>query len=382
MAYSDKPFPADAPLFPKHGTVLQYLDEYAEDMKHLIRFETQVLGVRLVYGVGHDQWEVTTLDLASWQKTTAIYDAVVAATGHYTVPNVPDIKGVGRWNDRYPGTIIHSKAYRLPEVYEDKKVLVIGSSASGVDIAAQIGHFCKQPLLLSSRSVNPQFKQDGASWKADVPEVVEFLDPGAHHRAVRFSDGGIEEHIDAVIFATGYFYSFPFLSSLKPPLITYGFRILDTYQHILHIEHPSLGFPVMNLKVIPFPLAENQCAVIARIWSGRLALPSEEEMRQWEKDTIEDRGGGKRFHVLQFPLDAETLNDLYKWAASAEKGLGLENNGTGKLGRFWNEREIWMRSKFPEIKKAYVARGEKRFEVRTAEELGFDYDRWKRTQSS
>jgi cation diffusion facilitator CzcD-associated flavoprotein CzcO len=41
MAYSDKPFPADAPLFPKHGMVLKYLEEYAEEVRHLIRFQTQ-----------------------------------------------------------------------------------------------------------------------------------------------------------------------------------------------------------------------------------------------------------------------------------------------------------------------------------------------------
>ena len=377
MAYSDKPFPADAPLFPKHGMVLQYLDEYAEDIKHLIHFQTQVIDVRLMTQASRDQWEVTTLNLPSSETKISTYDAVVVATGHYTVPNVPDIKGVDRWNRSYPTRIIHSKAYRVPEAYRDKKVLVIGNSASGVDIAAQIGHFCKQPLLLCSRSVNPQFKQEVASWKEDVPEVAEFLDADTHERAVRFTDGRIEEYIDAVIFATGYFYSFPFLSSLKPELITHGFRILGTYQHILQIEHPTLTFPVMNLKVIPFPLAENQCAIIARLWSGRLALPPKEEMREWEKDTIRDRGDGKKFHVLQFPLDAETLNDLYMWAASATKGPGLENDGIGKLGKFWDEREVWMRSKFPDIKKAYVAHGAKRFNVRKAEELGFDYDRWK-----
>src|SRR5579871_4047717 len=41
MAYSDKPFPADAPLFPKHGMVLKYLEEFAEEVRHLIRFQTQ-----------------------------------------------------------------------------------------------------------------------------------------------------------------------------------------------------------------------------------------------------------------------------------------------------------------------------------------------------
>jgi cation diffusion facilitator CzcD-associated flavoprotein CzcO len=387
MAYSEKPFPEDAPLFPKHETVLRYLEEYAEEVRHLIRFQTQVLDVRLHDNQGPlDQWEVTTINLQTEDSRTAIYDAVVVANGHYTVPSVPDIKGVGHWNKAYPGSIIHSKAYRKPEAFKNKKVLIIGNSASGVDIAAQISRFCKQPLLLSSRSES--MFAPGAAWK-DVTEVVEFINPDAseasaascssdNYRAVRFADGSIEAHVESVIFATGYFFSFPFLSNLEPPIISDGFRTRDVYQHIFHIEHPTLAFPVLNLKIIPFPLAETHCAAIARVWSGRLSLPSKKEMREWEKETIRDRGDGRSFHVLKFPLDAETLNGVEEWVVSAEKVEGLENDGSGKCGASWDEKDVWMRSKLPQIKKAYAERGEKRFEVRTAEELGFDYERWKR----
>jgi cation diffusion facilitator CzcD-associated flavoprotein CzcO len=387
MAFSDKPFPEDAPLFPKHGMVLKYLEEYAEEVRHLIRFQTQVIDVLLHEKQGlPDQWEVTIVDLRTQEETVAIYDAVVVANGHYTVPHIPDMKGAGNWNKAYPRSILHSKAYRKPEAFKDKKVLIIGNSASGIDIAAQISRYCKQPLLLSSRS--DSIFAAGVAWK-DVPEITEFTHPETteasaascssdNYRAVRFVDGSIETHIDVVIFATGYFFSFPFLSTLEPPIITDGLRTRDVYQHIFHIEHPSLAFPVLNLKIIPFPLAETQCAAIARVWSGRLSLPSKKEMRQWEKETIRDRGDGKAFHVLKFPLDAETLNSLEKWVTSAERIQGLENGGNGKMGAFWNEKDIWSRSKFPQIKKAYAERGENRFEVRTAEELGFDYESCKR----
>jgi hypothetical protein len=195
---------------------------------------------------------------------------------------------------------------------------------------------------------------------------------------VRFADGKIETHIDAVIFATGYFYSYPFLSNLEPPIISDGFRTRDVYRHVFHIEHPTLAFSLLNMKVIPFPFMENQCAAIARVWSGRLNLPSRKEMREWERRVIGERGDGKSFHVLNFPRDAETLNGLARWVASAEKVNGLENEGKGKMPPFWSERDIWTRSKFPQIKKAYAERGEKRCDVRTTEELGFDYERWRR----
>jgi hypothetical protein len=84
-------------------------------------------------------------------------------------------------------------------------------------------------------------------------------------------------------------------------------------------------FPSSTSKIIPFPLAETQCAAIARVWSGRLSLPSKKEMRDWEKEIIRDRGDGRSFHVLKFPLDAETLNGLERWVLSAPRVGGLEN---------------------------------------------------------
>ena len=374
MAYSDKAFPHDASLFPKHGQVLQYLEEYAREIEHLVSFGTQVKDVRPCGEDDpcRDRWRVTTKDLQSQENTSSVYDAVVVANGHYTVHHIPDVPGLSEWNNAYPGTIIHSKAYRHADSYSNKNVLVIGNSASGIDIAAQIGQFCSHPLLLSSRSESP-FQQGGAAWREDVPEVLQFLPSNKQNRAVRFANGRIEKNIDAVIFATGYFFSFPFLSELAAPVITDGFRTNDVYQHFLYIDHPTLAFPVLNLKIIPFPLAENQCSIIARLWSGRLAMPSKAEMRQWEKETIQERGPGKGFHVLKFPLDAEYLNTLFHWAESAEKVQGLDNDGTGKLGKYWDGRDIWMRSRFPAIKKAYAERREERFKVRTAEELGFVY---------
>jgi hypothetical protein len=139
-----------------------------------------------------------------------------------------------------------------------------------------------------------------------------------------------------------------------------------------------LAFPVINLKVIPFPLSQNQAAVVARVWSARLDLPSTEEMRQWELDTIQQKGEGKYFHLKKFPEDAAQINELYAWAQTARKREGLENDGQGRLGTKWDERQVWIRSRFSDIKAAYLQRGEERTKVRTIEELGFVFDEWRR----
>lgn len=301
MGFSDLDWRHDCQLFPKHETVLHYLQQYAQEIRSLIKFQTQVIDVSQT----HDKrWTVQTRELSRDAKdktSSPVFDAVLVANGHFNVPYVPSVPGIQSWVERYPGTIIHSKFYRKPEAYAQKKIIVVGNSASGVDIAAQVAAFSKSPLIISQKSES--YLQPGrSSAKLEKPQIVEYI---PEDRSVLFADGTVESGIDAIIYCTGYFYSFPFLESLKPPLITTGECVENTFQHIFYRPQPTLAFAVLNQKIIPFPLAEAQSAVIARVWSGRLQLPSESDMEDWERQTRERTGGGRTFHVLKFPQDAE-----------------------------------------------------------------------------
>lgn len=378
MRYAEKPFPPQTQLFPKHHTVKQYLEDYAEDVKNLIQFETQVVDVQLEDS-NSSAWVVATRNLRTSVTQSGIYDAVVVASGHFTVPYLPDIPGIQNWDKSYPGAILHSKLYDSPEIFRNKKVVVVGSSASGLDIGAQINEVSLGKILASQKSESYLSSSSPAD-KIICPEIVEFLSPACHDRAIRFADGRIEEQIDAIVFCTGYFYSFPFLSSLEPPVVTHGWRTMNTYRHLFYIDRPTLAFPVLSQRVIPFPMAENQAAVFSRVWSGRLQLPSTEEMRTWESIEIATKGDRKAYHVLPFPQDADYLNLLYDWAASANPRTGLDNNGQGKLGTYWGNRERWMRANFPDIRRAFVQKGDQRGQIRTLAELGFVFEEQKREQ--
>ena len=384
MQYANKSFDEELPLFPGHESVLDYCKDYSVSVRSLIQFGCQVSEVRAIpedqHGTPRYRWSVTAIEEKTQIRNTYDYDAVVVASGHFSVPFIPPIKGIEEWSSADRGSVMHSKAYRKPAPFADKKVVVVGNSASGVDIGAQIGKVCKRPLLQSSRTENIFFSHGALSWKEDIPEIVEFLDPKEFNRSVRLANGRIEQDIDGVLFATGYFYSFPFLK-IDPPIITNGLRTRDVYKQLFHIKYPTLAFPVLPQRVIPFPIAENQAAVFARVWSGRLTLPSECEMRAWEDRKLENRADGRMMHILNFPEDADYLNMLYDWAASAAPRQGLVDDGMGLMGTRWNDRKRWIRSQFPAIKNAYAERGESRLSVRTVEELGFDYDKWKETQT-
>ena len=374
MKHSDKPL-EDNQLFPGRETILAYLEEYAQDIQHLVHFQTQVTNVRLLNQGGQDTWTVEPKDLRTSNLSSKAYDAVVVANGHYTVPSIPSMTGMEAWNAAYPGVITHSKHYRRPSPYTNKKVLIVGNSASGTDIASQIATVSLHPLLLSSHSKSDLFPFS-ASYKQDVPEIVEFLPPSQFNRAVRFANGKIETDLDAILFATGYHYSFPFLSSLTPPLSPTGARVENLYQHIFCIPSPSLAFIGLPSKIIPFRTFESQAALIARVWAGRLSLPPDEEMWEWEREVKKKRGEGRGFHVLPYPTDFEYHDSLVEWSARADG----EGRGKGKKERKWDEKEYWVRGRFPAIKAKFAERGEGRHEVKTMEELGFNYEVWKREQ--
>jgi len=372
MKHSDAPCLEDDQLFPSRERVIEYLRRYAEDVRYLVHFQTQVVDIRKISQDDHDVWLVKAKDLQSNTVSGRAYDAVVVANGHYAVPKLPNIKGIREWNQANPGVIAHSKFYRRPDSYANKKVIIVGNSASGVDIASQIAPVAKHPILISIRSKSPLAYE--AEYREDVAQITEFLPSSQGTRAVRFADGRVESGVDAILFATGYFYSLPFLSSLKPKLISSGERVQHLYKHLFYIHDTSLAFVGLPSKIIPFRTFEGQAAVIARVWSDKLELPPVQEMKKWEESVIADWGAGKAFHVLNFPEDFDYHNEMVDWSKQAR------DPGGGKIPPRWNERETWTRKRFSAIKKAFADKGEARRHVRTVEELGFNYDAWLREQ--
>ena len=316
MRHSDDPSLLAHQLFPRRETVLQYLRHYGRTVAPSIRFNTQVVDAKWNVNDSLCRWEVSHRDTSSKETNVSLYDALIVASGHYAVPSLPDVAGIAEWNAAYPGVIYHSKFYRNPSMYKDKKTLIIGYAASGVDITFHISSQAKLPVLVSRKSVS--YLSHPATYIKDVPEVVEFIAPSHGTRAVRFSDGRIESELDAVLFCTGYFYSFPFLSSLKPPIITTGMQVEELYKHIFWMNDPTLAFIGLPSRVIPFRTFEGQASVIAKVWADRISLPGQKDMRLWYDESHETSPGGKS-HVMDHPKDFQYHNELVLWASRTDR---------------------------------------------------------------
>ncbi|OCL13610.1 FAD/NAD(P)-binding domain-containing protein [Glonium stellatum] len=377
MGFSDLNWPQDSQLFPKHETVLEYIQRYGQDVMHLVKLETQVVDVRIEESgtnknsiANKDGWRVKTRDLATREEKEGLYDAVVVANGHFIVPYVPNIERIKEWNERYPGIISHSKYFRRPEEFSGKKVVVVGNSASGIDVSSQVAAYGKTPILCSQKSTSMLIPAPDPR-KFDLPQISTFI---LDNRSIRFEDGRVESDIDAIVFCTGYFYSLPFLKTLGSELISGGTRVQHTYLHLFYSPRPTLSFLALPQRVIPFPVAEAQGSILARVYSGRLSLPPYEEMRKWEDRTITEMGPGRSFHLLPFPKDANYINHLSNWALTAPLKEGLDNGGKGKIPPTWGPREFWTRETFPKIRRAFAEKQEERSKVRSINELGFNYE--------
>ncbi|KAH8734764.1 hypothetical protein BGZ61DRAFT_412369 [Ilyonectria robusta] len=381
MCFSDTEFPKGSPLFPRHSAVLQYLKGYAEELTPYISYRTQVLNIEKPASQPNGPWQVEVLDLKANQTTKSEFDAVIVASGHYNDPFIPNIAGLKEFDKAYPGAVSHSKFYRRPNDYSGKKVIVVGNSASGVDVSVQLSTVAALPVLVSEKE-KPSVVQPQANtpWAAYVPEIVEFF---PETRGVRFADGRVESGIDSIIFCTGFHYSYPFLAKLEPSIVVPGgSHAAHLWEHILYTANPTLAFLSVPQRIVPFPVSEAQSAVIGRIWSGRLNVPSRAEMDAWVEAQHKVKGEGKAIHVMTSPEDVDYVNrlhDLSTTAATAPE-LGLENDGNGKKPPYWNLETRWIRERVPKIKLASRAVGERRHELRTLKDLGFDYEEWKKSE--
>ena len=123
--FSDFPIPGHFPQFMSHKDLLQYIKSYAKHFNLLphIRFSTRVVRVWQREDFSETgQWNVVIKSLKTEQEEHFIFDSVFVCSGMLVDPVYPDLPG----REKFRGELMHMLDYRRPEVFQDKKVLVIG----------------------------------------------------------------------------------------------------------------------------------------------------------------------------------------------------------------------------------------------------------------
>ncbi|ROT35795.1 thiol-specific monooxygenase [Sodiomyces alkalinus F11] len=328
MSFSQEPIPDDrtansvalhGPDTPfRHWTVLR---NYVQGLLNrrgycdLVSYNTTV---ERVEKVGHE-WKVTLrkdgTETDYWWVEW--FDAVVVASGHYSVPYIPAIDGLEQFEKRRPGSVIHSKNFRGRDYYAGKRVVVVGASVSAADIAFDLTSVAQSPVhaVMEGHKINVYFGDEAFNHPriSRHPSITR-----VQNRTVYFADGTSVPDVDAIVFGTGYSWSLPFL----PDVEVRNNRVPGLYQHVVYQEDPTLLFVGAVGAGLTFKIFEWQAVLAARLLAGRATLPPLAERRRWEEDWIAVRGDGAGF-TLVFPDFEDYFETLRKLAGPpAGKGIG------------------------------------------------------------
>lgn len=284
--------------------IQNYVSEH--NLEKYIKFNTEV--VKAVKKDG--RWKLTlkleekdTDKIEFYEKE---FDAIVAANGSYTLPYIPQIEGLKEYEEAHPGSVLHSKFFRDYNDYRNQKIIVLGSSVSGLALSQYLKPVAKE-FILSRKD-----RKEILDWMNEIiysnevivkPPIKRFI-PSS--KEIVFDDDTKVKDFDKILLATGYYPHYPFfekdfLSLSVPPEKkgpTNNSRIKNLYYNIFKIDDPTLAFIGLIKTSQLFSGFESQSAAVAGIWSNAKELPSVKEQYEWELKTLEETPDTSRFYIF------------------------------------------------------------------------------------
>jgi len=357
MEYRAFPMPVDYPDYPGHFQIASYFDDYVDhfDLRHRIHFRTEVVNAA---PTDDGLWAVTVRHVDGSEETIDYTDLIVC-NGHHWDARWPEPAFPG--SDEFTGVQMHAHDYRTPEIFEGKRVLVLGIGNSATDISVESsrvsektflamrrgawilpkymggvptdlatnGLFARAPLALQSLGMRLMLRLSvGKLADYGLPEPDHqplhahptvsgeligklghgdiSVKPNIEHfdgDEVVFTDGS-REQVDVLVYCTGYRITFPFFDD---SIVDAEDNRIGLYRRVASIEHPNLYFIglIQPLGAI-MPLAEAQSAWVADLVSGEGQLPGRSEMARdvaAEQAAMDRRYVNSKRHTVQVDFD-------------------------------------------------------------------------------
>nr|XP_009937596.1 PREDICTED: LOW QUALITY PROTEIN: dimethylaniline monooxygenase [N-oxide-forming] 1 [Opisthocomus hoazin] len=360
-AFSDFRCPEDFPVFLPNAQLLDYLRRYAKrfSLREHIKFGTTIISVwKRPDFATTGQWDVVTE--ADGKQMSHIFDAVMVCSGSFSDPSLPlhCFPGI----ERFQGQYFHSQQYKHPDVFQGKRILVVGMGNSGVDTAVEASCVATKVTVCTRRGawVFSHVFDHGYPWdmvfntrlmslmRNSLPgplsrELINYrVNQSFNHRnyglqpeksclvrepvlnddlpsyiltgritikpgVKEFKDNSVifhncpeEEPIDIIVFCTGYKVSFPFL---EETVVKVENKHASLYKYVFptHLERPTLAMLglIKPLGAI-MPMTEMQARWVTRVFKGLCQLPPQSVM---EKEVNEK----KKNHVRRFGLSFDEV---------------------------------------------------------------------------
>ncbi|XP_075843576.1 dimethylaniline monooxygenase [N-oxide-forming] 4-like [Microtus pennsylvanicus] len=358
-SYSDFPYQEDYPNFMEHKKFWEYLRKFAEhfDLLKYIRFKTTVCSVTQRPDFSETgQWDVVTE--TEGKQHSAVFDAIMVCTGHFMSPRLPleSFPGI----HTFKGQILHSQEYKIPDAFQGKRIVVVGLGNSGGDIAVELSRIAAQVFLSTRSGAWVLSRSSGGgypfnmmltrrcnnfiarvlpscfiNWRKqkqlnhenyglsvtkgkeskfivndELPSCIlcgkVTMKTGIKdftESSVIFEDGTTEVNIDAVIFCTGYEFSFPFFEEPLKSLCTK----INLYKRVFppNLERTTLAIiGVITLTGSVLAGTELQARWATRVFKGLCNIPPSQKLmaEATKKEQLIKRGviNDPREDVLDF----------------------------------------------------------------------------------
>lgn len=142
--FSDFAWSSDSELFPSRQAMQTYLNNYCAEYLELdlFRMNCEVTNIEQAEGE-KSKYKVEWID-SSGAVNNHQFDGVVIASGFFSVPIIPEAL------HSFP--CIHSKDYKSPDSFENKTVVVCGSSFSALEIASDLSKKTTRVITIMPRT--------------------------------------------------------------------------------------------------------------------------------------------------------------------------------------------------------------------------------------
>ena len=321
----DEHFGKPIPSFPPRAPLRDYIVGRADksNVRDWVRFNQSVRDVH--YDEDDNRFIIRSVHLPDNTDSEEAFDYLIVATGHFSVPHVPQFDGI----DRFPGRVIHGHDFRDAVEFSGQRLLVIGASYSAEDIALQ-------SLKYGAASVSCSYRTGpmGFRWPQGIEELP--LVERFEGKTVHFSGGDTRE-IDAVVMCTGYLHHFPFLP--EPLRLATHNRLYPgtLFKGVVWIDNPALMYLGMQDQYYTFSMFDAQAWYARDVILGRIELPSGSDMKsdavawQTREETLEDPIQEIDFQTdyckdlclaLDYSLDWDLASDNFKhWEHHKEESI-------------------------------------------------------------
>lgn len=296
-------FKSNIPSFPPRAVLRDYIMGRVRKHQIFNKFDVRLSTVvRNVEPLNNgERFKITSFNQKKRESKTEEFDYVIMASGHYSYPYVPEIKGI---ND-FPGRVIHATDFRDAREYAGQSLLLVGASYSAEDIALQTVKYGAKKVTCSYRS-----KKMGFKWPEEIEELP--LVDRIEDKTVHFIDGS-ERTVDAIILCTGYKMVFSYLPDilrLDAPNILYPDNL---YKGVIWQDMPKAIFMGMQDNYYTFTMFDAQAHYIRDYIMGKITIPNASE-RQKDIKAWYNRGQETKDCYDDIDFQTEYVKDLMKYS--------------------------------------------------------------------